>query len=43
MKAFIWPHFLLELVTRIYPIEAAAQAFDDMVAGKNGRGVIVFE
>ena len=32
-----------ELVTRTYPIEEAAQAFDDMVAGKNARGVIVFE
>ena len=32
-----------ELVTRTYPIEDAAQAFDDMVAGKNARGVIVME
>ncbi len=32
-----------ELVTRTYPIEEAAQAFDDMVAGKNARGVIVFD
>ena len=32
-----------ELVTRTYPIEEAAQAFDDMVAGKNARGVIVME
>lgn len=32
-----------ELVTRTYPIDDAVQAFDDMVAGKNARGVIVFE
>lgn len=32
-----------ELVTQTYPIEEAPQAFDDMVAGKNARGVIVFE
>lgn len=32
-----------ELVTRTYAIEEAAQAFEDMVAGKNARGVIVFD
>ncbi|WP_166268169.1 zinc-binding dehydrogenase [Marinobacter caseinilyticus] len=32
-----------ELVTRTYSVEEAPQAFDDMVAGKNARGVIVFE
>ena len=32
-----------ELVTRTYRIEEAPQAFDDMVAGKNARGVIVFD
>lgn len=32
-----------ELVTRTYTIEEAPQAFDDMVAGKNARGVIVFD
>ncbi len=32
-----------ELVTRTYSIEEAPQAFDDMVAGKNARGVIVFD
>lgn len=32
-----------ELVTRTYTIEQAPQAFEDMVAGKNARGVIVFD
>jgi Zn-dependent alcohol dehydrogenase len=32
-----------ELVTRTYSIDEAPQAFDDMVAGKNARGVIVFD
>ena len=32
-----------ELVTRTYAIDDAAQAFEDMLAGKNARGVIVFE
>lgn len=32
-----------ELITRTYTIDEAGQAFDDMVAGKNARGVIVFE
>ena len=32
-----------ELITRRYGIDEAAQAFADMVAGKNARGVIVFD
>jgi len=32
-----------ELVTRTYTIEEAPQAFEDMKAGKNARGVIVFD
>lgn len=32
-----------ELITRTYLIEEAQQAFDDMVAGRNARGVIVFD
>ena len=32
-----------ELVTRTYHIDDAPQAFDDMLAGKNARGVIVFD
>ncbi|WP_166261800.1 zinc-binding dehydrogenase [Marinobacter salicampi] len=32
-----------ELVTRTYTIDEAPQAFEDMVAGKNARGVIVFD
>jgi S-(hydroxymethyl)glutathione dehydrogenase/alcohol dehydrogenase len=31
-----------ELVTATYSIDQAQQAFDDMVAGVNARGVIVF-
>jgi S-(hydroxymethyl)glutathione dehydrogenase/alcohol dehydrogenase len=31
-----------ELVTRTYPIENAQEAFDDLVAGHNARGVLVF-
>ncbi len=31
-----------ELVTTRYPLDDAQKAFDDMVAGKNARGVIVF-
>jgi S-(hydroxymethyl)glutathione dehydrogenase/alcohol dehydrogenase len=31
-----------ELITRTYRIEEAPQAFADLVAGKNARGVIVF-
>ena len=30
------------LVTTTYPIEDVSQAFDDMTAGKNARGVVVF-
>lgn len=33
---------LEELITRRYPIEQAPQAFADLQAGKNARGVIVF-
>ena len=32
-----------ELVTQTYSIDQAQQAFDDMLAGKNARGVIIFE
>ncbi|MDG5499993.1 Zn-dependent alcohol dehydrogenase [Marinobacter sp. BGYM27] len=32
-----------ELITKTYSIDEAPQAFDDMEAGKNARGVIVFE
>jgi len=31
-----------ELVTKTYPIEDAQEAFDDLIAGKNARGVLVF-
>jgi Zn-dependent alcohol dehydrogenase len=31
-----------ELVTRTYPLDALAQAFDDMRAGRNAKGVVVF-
>ena len=31
-----------ELVTRTYPIDEAQQAFDDLEAGKNARGVLIF-
>ena len=31
-----------ELITRTYPIEAAPEAFADLVAGRNARGIIVF-
>jgi S-(hydroxymethyl)glutathione dehydrogenase/alcohol dehydrogenase len=33
---------LEELITRRYPIAEAPQAFADLQAGKNARGVIVF-
>ena len=33
---------LEELITRRYPIEQAPQAFADLEAGRNARGVIVF-
>ncbi|SPE48895.1 Alcohol dehydrogenase [Verrucomicrobia bacterium] len=32
-----------ELVTRTYPLEALPQAMDDMLTGRNAKGVIVFE
>ena len=32
-----------EMVTREYPLENLQQAFDDMLAGKNIKGVIVFD
>ena len=31
-----------EMITRTYPVEDLQQAFDDMLAGKNAKGVIVF-
>ena len=31
-----------ELITQTYPIDDAQEAFDDLVAGKNARGVLVF-
>ncbi|MEM9081160.1 MAG: zinc-binding dehydrogenase [Verrucomicrobiota bacterium] len=34
---------LEELVTRTYPLEELQQGFDDMLAGRNAKGVIVFE
>jgi S-(hydroxymethyl)glutathione dehydrogenase/alcohol dehydrogenase len=34
---------LEELITRRYRVEEAAQAFADLQAGKNARGVIVFQ
>ncbi|AXT50263.1 histidine kinase [Aquimarina sp. BL5] len=32
-----------EMITKTYPIEGLQQAFDDMLAGKNAKGVIVFD
>ncbi|MBB3697646.1 alcohol dehydrogenase catalytic domain-containing protein [Flammeovirga yaeyamensis] len=32
-----------QMITRTYPLEKLGQAFDDMLAGKNAKGVIVFE
>ncbi|SFC02124.1 S-(hydroxymethyl)glutathione dehydrogenase / alcohol dehydrogenase [Algibacter lectus] len=32
-----------EMITRTYPLENLQQAFDDMLTGKNAKGVIVFE
>jgi hypothetical protein len=29
-------------LTRTYPIDAAPEAFADLVAGRNARGIIVF-
>lgn len=34
---------LEEMITRTYPLEDLQQAFDDMLAGRNAKGVIVFE
>ncbi len=31
-----------ELITRTYPIDEVQQAFDDLAAGKNARGVLIF-
>ncbi len=31
-----------ELITQTYPIDDAQQAFDDLAAGKNARGVLIF-
>lgn len=32
-----------EMVTKTYPLEELQQAFDDMLAGRNAKGVIVFD
>jgi len=32
-----------EMITQTYPIENLQQAFDDMLSGKNAKGVIVFD
>lgn len=32
-----------EMITRTYPLDNLQQAFDDMLSGKNAKGVIVFE
>ena len=34
---------LEEMITRTYPLEDLQQAFDDMLWGKNAKGVIVFD
>ena len=31
-----------EMITRTYPLEQLQQGFDDMLAGKNAKGVVVF-
>jgi S-(hydroxymethyl)glutathione dehydrogenase / alcohol dehydrogenase len=31
-----------EMITRTYPLESLQQAFDDMLSGRNAKGVIVF-
>lgn len=31
-----------ELVTRTYSLDGAAQAFEDLLAGRNAKGVLVF-
>ena len=30
-----------EMITKTYPIDQVAQAFDDMLAGRNAKGVLV--
>ncbi len=32
-----------EMITKTYPLEDLQEAFDDMLAGKNAKGVIVFD
>jgi S-(hydroxymethyl)glutathione dehydrogenase/alcohol dehydrogenase len=32
-----------ELITRTYSIDEIGSAFDDMLAGRNAKGVIVFD
>lgn len=32
-----------EMITRTYPIEELEQAFEDMLSGKNAKGVIIFD
>ncbi|MEM9986039.1 MAG: zinc-binding dehydrogenase, partial [Bacteroidota bacterium] len=32
-----------QMITRTYPLDQLQQAFDDMLAGKNAKGVIVFD
>ncbi len=32
-----------EMITRTYPLDNLQQAFDDMLAGRNAKGVIVFD
>ncbi len=32
-----------EMITRTYPLEDLQQAFDDMLTGKNAKGVIIFD
>ncbi len=32
-----------EMITRTYPLENLQQAFDDMLSGKNAKGVIIFK
>ena len=31
------------MITKTYPLENLQQAFDDMLTGKNAKGVIVFK
>jgi Zn-dependent alcohol dehydrogenase len=30
-----------ELITKTYPLDGAAQAFDDLLAGRNAKGVLL--